>query len=155
MYDIVPCTWRKYRSFVNLCCVSTMPFPGGPCWVIEPEVAFIGYNYSYYNNSQRNLIFPEKLICRRYFDLDFLNQNFRCLNRVMVNPKYRRQGLATKLITETLPKVGVRYIECLTFAELIRNILLRCGFQEYGESKTGSCRYYLFDVESLKNPKNP
>lgn len=147
MLQIKPAKWTDYRRYVNLCCVKTLPFHGGPCWIIEGDIAFIGYNYSFWNNRQRNLIWPKHLIDKRHFDLDWLNKNVRCLNRVMVHPEHRGKGIATQLVKQTLPLVGVPYIECLTFAELIRNILLRCGFWQYGQSTKKTCDYYLWTAE--------
>lgn len=136
--------WSDYKRFVELCCVPSMPFPGGKCWTIEGDVGFIGYNYPYMNNRQRNIRFPSHMIKHKHFDLDWLNMNIRQLNRVMIRPEYRGRGLATRLVEQTLPMVGVPYIECLTFARLIKNILKRTGFVEYGDSLKHTCRYYLW-----------
>ncbi|KKM64248.1 hypothetical protein LCGC14_1503330 [marine sediment metagenome] len=144
MLKLLPAKWSDYRRFVNLCCVSTLPFHGGRCWIVEGDIAFIGYNYCYRNNHQRNIIWPNHMLDSRYFDVEWLNKNVRCLNRVMVRPKCRGSGIATQLVQQTLPLVGVPYIECLTFAELIRNILLRCDFESYGSTKQETCRYYLW-----------
>lgn len=143
---ISPAKWSDYLRFVNLCCVSTLPFRGGKCWTVEGDIAFIGYNFCYWNNRQRNLLWPNHLIDSRYFDLHWLNSNIRCLNRVMVRPEYRGQGIATQLVTQTLPLVGVPFIECLTFAELIRDILLRCGFKAHGSAVKNTCKYYLWSL---------
>lgn len=121
-----------------------MPFHGGPCWIVDGDIAFIGYNFCYWNNRRRNELFPEHLGIRKNIDLSFLNQNFRCLNRLMVRPAYRGQGIATQLVKQTLPLVGVPYIECLTFAELIESVLLRNGFVAHENAIQGTCRYFLW-----------
>lgn len=144
-----PAKWSDYRRFVNLCCVNTMPFHGGKCWTIKGDIGFIGYNFCYWNNRQRNLIWPKHLLLKKHFNLHWLNKNIRCLNRVMVRPEYRGRGIATQLIKQTLPLVGVPYIECLTFAELIKNLLLRNGFVAHGNTTEGSCQYYLKTLKNL------
>lgn len=148
MLQLRPATWIDYRRFVNLCCVNTLPFHGGRCWTVEGDIAFIGYNFCYWNNHQRNLIWPERLLAGRHFDLQWLNDNVRCLNRVMVRPEHRGEGIATRLVRQTLPLVGVPYVECLTFAELIRGILLRCGFEMYGKASKNTCFYYLWSSQN-------
>lgn len=142
--ELIPAAWRDYRRFVDLCCVPTMPFPGGPCWIVKGDVGFVGYNFAYRNNGRRLSLFAEHKVYGKAIDLDWLNGNIRQLNRVMVRPSYRGRGIATALVSQTLGLVGVPYIECLTFAELIRNILLRVGFVDHGVTKTGECRYYLW-----------
>lgn len=149
MLKLSSAKWSDYRRFVNLCCVQTLPFHGGRCWIVEGDIAFIGYNFCYRNNQQRNLLFPEHLRANKIIDLNWLNGNVRCLNRVMVRPEHRGKGIATQLVKQTLPLVGVPYIECLTFAELIEGILRRTGFSAHGSTKFGTCRYYIWAA----NPK--
>lgn len=139
-----PAKWSDYQRFVTLCCVPTMPFHAGLCWTVGGDIAFIGYNFCYRNNRQRGLIFREHLIDNRFMNVRWLNKNVRCLNRVMVRPEYRGQGIATRLVKQTLPLVGVPYVECLTFAELIKNVLIRCGFESYGKAAQNTCHYYLW-----------
>lgn len=144
MLTLEPAKWSDYQRFVDLCCVPTMPFHGGKCWTVKGDIAFIGYNFCFRNNQQRNLIFPQYLIGHAYMDLSWLNKNIRCLNRVMVRPEHRGKGIATQLVRQTLPMVKVPYIECLAFAQLIRTVLLRCNFIEYGQTAQNTCNYYLW-----------
>lgn len=137
-------SWQDYKRFVGLCCVPTMPFPGGPCWTIGNDIGFIGYNYAYRNNGRRYNLFPQHRVAGKCIDVTWLNANVRQLNRVMVRPKYRGKGLATYLVGQTLPMVGVPLIECLTWSHLIRHILIRTGFVDHGITKTGKCHYYLW-----------
>lgn len=127
-----------------------MPFHGGKCWTVQGDIAFIGYNFCYWNNRQRSDLFPEHLGPRKNIDLQWLNQNVRCLNRVMVRPGHRGQGIATQLIQQTLPLVGVPFVECLTFAELIKTILLRNGFVAHGNTTEGTCQYYLWNSKKTR-----
>jgi len=117
--ELLPADWKDYRRFVGLCCVPTLPFNSGKCWTVAGDKAFIGYNHPYRFSHCRNQEFSKLLINRKYLPINWLNDNVRLLNRVMVRPQYRGQGIATQLVRQTLPLVGVTYIECLTFAELI------------------------------------
>lgn len=142
--DLEPATWKDYRRFVGYCCVATLPFQSGKCWVVKGDKAFIGYNHPYRFNHCRNQHFRSLLVNRKFLPINWLNDNVRLLNRVMVRPQYRGQGIATQLVKQTLPLVGVTYVECLTFAELIMGVLHRCGFQQHGESLKHTCQYWLW-----------
>ena len=142
--ELLPADWKDYRRFVGLCCVPTLPFNSGKCWTVAGDKAFIGYNHPYRFNHCRNQEFSKLLINRKYLPINWLNDNVRLLNRVMVRPQYRGQGIATQLVRQTLPLVGVTYIECLTFAELIMGVLHRCGFVHRGDSLKKTCGYWLW-----------
>lgn len=140
-------TWKDYQRFVDLCCVPTFPFHGGPCWIVEGDIAFVGYNYCFWNCGTRLKLFPEHVVNKRRIDVQWLNQNFRCLNRVMVRPSHRGKGIATQLVRQTLPIVGVKFVECLTFSNLIKGVLSRCEFTNHGPVKSGTCDYFLWKKE--------
>ena len=148
--------WSVYRRFVSLCCVSTLPQPAGKCWIgrlmndnedviIEPEVAFIGYNYPFRHNHYRQIALPElqKMNPRRA--LCYTNRHVRTLSRVMVKPGFRGSGIALCMVQYTLPLVGVRYIECNTFTSKIAGILKKSGFVWFGRAASDTCDYYCFD----------
>ena len=149
MLKIKPAKWSDYNRFKSLCCVDTMPYHGGICWTVEGDIAFVGYNFCYRNNNQRNLIWPEHIGKRQHFDTIWLNKNIRNAARLMVRPEHRKKGIATQLLIQTLPLVNVPFIEAWKYAELATNILTRAGFEKFGSSHNESCQYFLW-----KNP-NP
>jgi len=63
----------------------------------------------------------------------------------MVRPEWRKRGLAESIIRNTLPMVGVPYIECVTFTESIERLLVKCGFRSYGRTGGVGCEYYLWN----------
>jgi GNAT superfamily N-acetyltransferase len=152
---LLPAKWQDYKRFQSLCCVDTVPAVVGPCWImalqaadesclIEPEVAFVGYSYAFRDNAIRRIALPLIPKMSRRRAMSYLNRNIRCLTRVMVKPLYRGRGIASCIIQQTLPLVGVPFIECLTFTEGIASILLKCGFVNHGRQLTGKCDYFLF-----------
>lgn len=143
---ILRCTWKKYSKFAEFCCVQNSPHPSGTCFCIEPDVAFIGYNFPWKNNGVRLRIWPEHTIQKKAIDLAWLNQNVRTLSRVMVSPEFRNNGVAERLIRKTIDSVGVRYIECVTFTAQIARILEKVGFVNHGRLSSGICDYYLYEV---------
>jgi GNAT superfamily N-acetyltransferase len=142
---IVTTNWARYNKFVNLCCVPTIPYSRGPCWVVEPNIAFIGYDWPVLNNSVR----PKAISGFPHNDkraaMLFINKNVRVLSRIMVKPEFRGRGIASNLIIQTLPLVGVPYIECVSFAESIKHILLLAGFTAFGLTARGTVEYFLWE----------
>jgi GNAT superfamily N-acetyltransferase len=143
---IIRCSWKKYENFRSFCCVLTIPHPSGTCYLIPPDVAFIGYNYPWKNNGMRTRIWPEHTIMKKAIDLTWLNASVRTLSRVMVKPEFRHRGVAEYLIRNTIDTVGVRFIECVTFTNTIARILERVGFVNHGRLSSGVCDYYLYEV---------
>jgi len=153
--------WSDYTRFMNLCVVDTMPHSSGPCWLgdvyeddgssfIALDVAFIGYNHPFRNNGTRlDAIYSLRQMNRRR-QLAYINKNIRALSRVMVKPEWRGRGYATEITRITLPLLNVSFVECLTFADRIAEILRRVGFINYGRVTSDTCDYYLWLSEVNK-----
>lgn len=60
----------------------------------------------------------------------FLNKNCRNISRIVVHPSVRGIGLVSRLINETWPKLGVRFIEGYGFMAYYRNFHPK-GFSYY------------------------
>lgn len=151
---LLPGKWTDYQRFKPLCCVDSTPAIAGPCWtaailaadvsyIEAADVGFVGYSYAFRNNSCRLVAMPEIRGKSKRYTISYLNRHVRCLTRIMVRPSHRGRGIATKIIQATLPIVGVRYVECLTFTESIALILKRCGFVNYGQTGGMECDYWL------------
>lgn len=154
-----PTGWYSYQRFKPLCCVDAEPHPSGPCWlafvpndeseqVVPYEIGFIGYNHTFRNNGVRYQFLRRIVGPNLRRQRSYMNRNFRCLSRVMIRPEFRGRGYATEVVSRTLPMVGVRFIECLTYADLIKGVLVRCGFRPMGDVASGTCSYYLWDYEN-------
>lgn len=70
---------------------------------------------------------PEKLGDR----LKLLGENVRYIARVIVDPRFRRLGIATKLIKETLSLQGVPLIEAITPIDWTNRMFVKAGFTLY------------------------
>jgi GNAT superfamily N-acetyltransferase len=144
MIKIHKTTWKTYLKFVHLCSVPTMPFHGGPCWITNDKSAFIGYNYPFRNNRLRFRAMPLLLKMSKRKQALFLQKNMLCLNRILVKPEFRNQGIATEIIKTTLPLTKRPIIECITSTPQICKMLTTAGFKCYGWSKEKGYYYYLF-----------
>ncbi|MCJ7777345.1 MAG: hypothetical protein MUP16_03430, partial [Sedimentisphaerales bacterium] len=45
--------------------------------------------------------------------LSLINKNIRCISRVIIEPRFRGLGLASRLVRETMPKMDVPIIEAM------------------------------------------
>lgn len=152
---LLPAHWDDYIRFKPLCCVDSMPYSRGQCWVlglmaadesgwIDPDAGFIGYNWPYRFNSIRPTAIKELLGLPDRSRYTYINRHIKTLSRIMIRPKWRARGYASWLIENTLSLVLADYIECLTFTEQIASILLRQGFIQYGRTGGMECDYFLW-----------
>lgn len=65
-----------------------------------------------------------------------VNRDFVRITRVVVHPKYRSLGLGAKLVKETLPLVGVKYVESMAVMARYNPFFEKAGMTKV-ESKSG------------------
>ena len=63
--------------------------------------------------------------------LSVLNKNVRCISRVIIEPRFRGLGLATKLVKETMPKMDVAVVEAMAVMGLVNPFFKKAGMAEY------------------------
>jgi hypothetical protein len=67
----------------------------------------------------------------RATQLVLLNKNVRCINRVIIEPRFRSLGLASRLVRETMPRVDVPIIEAMAVMGLVNPFLEKAGMKAY------------------------
>jgi GNAT superfamily N-acetyltransferase len=77
--------------------------------------------------------------CGRVATASLINQELRIISRVVVAPNWRGLGLASRLVAETLPRVGTPYVEALAAMGEMHPLFVRAGMTAYpqGPSKEG------------------
>lgn len=60
-----------------------------------------------------------------------LNRHIRCITRLIVDPRLRGLGLASRLIRETMPRLEVPIIEAMAVMGLVNPFLERAGMTAY------------------------
>jgi len=60
-----------------------------------------------------------------------LNENVRCISRVVVEPRFRGLGLAARLVAETLPLMNVRMVEAMAVMGRVNPFFERAGMKAY------------------------
>lgn len=61
-----------------------------------------------------------------------LNQELRVLKRLIVHPDARGCGLGHRLVRETLPQAGARFVECLAAMGLVNPVFEKAGMRRAG-----------------------
>ncbi len=67
----------------------------------------------------------------RQTELALLNHNVRCIARVIVEPRFRGIGLASRLVRETMPLLNVPMIEALGIMPLVNPFLEKAGMKAF------------------------
>jgi hypothetical protein len=80
----------------------------------------------------------------RQTQLTLINRNIRCISRVVIEPRLRGIGLATRLVRETMPQVGVPIVEAVGVMPLVN------PFLEHAGMKTFAPRLRLEHVELIE-----
>ena len=57
-----------------------------------------------------------------------LDKELRVVQRIVVEPRFRGLGLAARLLRETMPRLGVRFVECITVMGGFSGFLQKAGF---------------------------
>jgi len=65
----------------------------------------------------------------RQTELSLINRNIRCIARVVIEPRFRGIGLATRLVRETMPRLNVPIIEALGVMPLVNPFLEKAGMK--------------------------
>ena len=68
-----------------------------------------------------------------------VNENIRCIGRVIIEPRYRGLGLASRLVRETMGKVGVRVVEAMAVMGRVNGFFERAGMTGYEAKKSATC----------------
>lgn len=79
---------------------------------------------------------------RRYvlpkMTLKELNENLSTISRVVIHPKYRGIGLGQKLVRETLPLIGTRFVEMIAVMAKYNPFAEKAGMKKIVERKSPS-----------------
>ena len=67
----------------------------------------------------------------RATQLALVNKNIRCISRVIVEPRFRSLGLASRLVRETMPQVNVPIVEAMAVMGLVNPFFEKAGMQPY------------------------
>ncbi len=67
----------------------------------------------------------------RHTELELLNRSVRCIARVIVEPRLRGIGLASRLVRETMPRMDVMIVEALGVMPRVNPFLEKAGMRAF------------------------
>jgi hypothetical protein len=71
--------------------------------------------------------------------LALINRNIRCIGRVIIAPRFRGLGLASRLVRETMPEMGVPLVEAMAVMGLVNPFLEKAGMKAYAAKMSARC----------------
>ncbi|MBL7214117.1 MAG: hypothetical protein ISS71_00400 [Phycisphaerae bacterium] len=108
--------------------------------IMAPVVGVIVYRPPVPNLAIRNIVtggFFSGL--SRAVGLSLLNEHVRCISRVIIDPRYRGLGLASRLVKETMPLTGAAMVETSSVMGMVHPFFERagmCRFRQPPDVKT-------------------
>jgi hypothetical protein len=71
--------------------------------------------------------------------LALINKNIRCISRVIIEPRFRGLGLASRLVRETMPKMDVSIIEAMAVMGLVNPFFEKAGMKAFTANMPRRC----------------
>lgn len=71
--------------------------------------------------------------------LSLINKNIRCISRVIIEPRFRGLGLASRLVRETMPEMGVPVIEAMAVMGMVNPFFEKAGMKSYAAKMPARC----------------
>lgn len=71
--------------------------------------------------------------------LGLINKNIRCIRRVVIEPRFRGLGLASRLVRETMPEAGVPIVEAMAVMGLVNPFFEKAGMKSYRANLPERC----------------
>jgi len=67
----------------------------------------------------------------RSTQLALVNKNIRCISRVIIEPRFRGLGLASRLVSQTMPQMHLPIIEAMAVMGLVNPFFERAGMKAF------------------------
>jgi len=71
--------------------------------------------------------------------LALINKNIRRISRVIIEPRFRSLGLATRLVRETMPQMNVPIVEAIAVMGLVNPFFEKAGMKAYKAKMPARC----------------
>jgi hypothetical protein len=75
----------------------------------------------------------------RVTGLSLVNKNVRCISRVIIEPRFRGIGLASRLVRETLAETGVAIVEAIAEMGMVNPFFEKAGMKAYTGKLPARC----------------
>jgi hypothetical protein len=71
--------------------------------------------------------------------LGLINKNIRCISRVIIEPRFRGLGLASRLVRETMPEMDVPIVEAMAVMGMVNPFFEKAGMKAYAAKMPVRC----------------
>ena len=71
--------------------------------------------------------------------MGLINKNIRCISRVIIEPRFRGLGLASRLVRETMPRMDVPIIEAMAVMGTVNPFFEKAGMKAYVGKQPARC----------------
>lgn len=71
--------------------------------------------------------------------MKMINENIRCISRVIIDPRYRGLGLAARLVRETMPLMNVPIIEAMAVMGQVNPFFEKAGMTAFPAKLSRQC----------------
>jgi len=71
--------------------------------------------------------------------LALVNKNIRCIGRVIIEPRFRGLGLASRLVRETISAINVPIVEAMAVMGLVNPFFEKAGMSKYTAKMPARC----------------
>ena len=75
----------------------------------------------------------------RATQLALINKNIRCISRVIIEPRFRTLGLASRLVRETMPRMNVPIVEAMAVMGLVNPFFEKAGMKAFTAQMPARC----------------
>jgi hypothetical protein len=75
----------------------------------------------------------------RSTQLALINENIRCISRVIIEPRFRGLGLAIRLVRETMPQLNVPIIEAMAVMGAVNPFFEKAGMKAFTGKVPARC----------------
>jgi GNAT superfamily N-acetyltransferase len=79
----------------------------------------------------------------RSTQLALVNKNIRCIARVIIEPRFRGLGLASRLVRDTMPQMQMTIIEALAVMGLVNPFFEKAGMTAYTAKLPARCVQFV------------
>jgi len=135
--QIVPGCLDDYRQLARYHYCGDHPGPASAIFVLKRPGCNIPLGVVVYSNAPvvlelRNIATGRIFAALdRNTQLELINANIRRISRVIIEPRFRGLGLASRLVRETMPIVNVPIVEALAVMGWINPLFERAGMKAY------------------------
>ena len=71
--------------------------------------------------------------------LGLINKNIRCISRVIIEPRFRGLGLASRLVRETMPEMDIPIVEAMAVMGMVNPFFEKAGMKAFAAKMPVRC----------------